>query len=71
MKDKKLTLTYDDLELQIVSCEKILGVHFDDNLTWTNHFQQISKTISTYRWLLFQIKHTFLYNTECCFIMLT
>ena len=56
MKDKNLALIYDDLELQIANCENILGVHFDDNLTWTNHFQQISKKISTYICLLSQIK---------------
>ena len=27
-----LTLSYNDIELQITCCEKYLGVHFDDNL---------------------------------------
>ena len=34
----------------------MLGVHIDDNLTWTNHSQHVSKKISSYLWLLFQIK---------------
>ena len=33
MKDKNLAVIYDNLELQITNCEKILGIHFDDNLT--------------------------------------
>ena len=32
------------------------SVHIDDNLTWTNHFQHVSKKIPSYIWLLFQIK---------------
>ena len=56
MKDNKLAIEYDNFDLQLTSCEKVLGVHIDDNLTWTNHFQQVSKKISSYLWLLFQIK---------------
>ena len=56
MKDNKLAIEYDNFDLQLTSCEKVLGVHIDDNLTWTNHFQHVSKKISSYLWLLFQIK---------------
>ena len=35
---------------------KILGVHVDDNLMWNNHFQHVSKKISSYLWLLSKIK---------------
>ena len=28
--------------------DKILGVHVDDNLMWNNHFQYVSKKISSY-----------------------
>ena len=43
MKDNKLAIEYDNCDLQLTSCEKVLGVHIDDNLTWTNHFQHVSK----------------------------
>ena len=43
MKDNKLAIVYDNFELQLTSCGKVLGVHIDDNLTWTNHFQHVSK----------------------------
>ena len=33
-----LTRLYNDVELQITCCEKKMGVHFDDNLEWANHF---------------------------------
>ena len=32
MADKNLTVTYDDIELQLKSSQTILGVHFEDNL---------------------------------------
>ena len=56
MKDSSLTLVYDNFDLQVTSCEKVLGVNIDDNLTWTNHFQYVTKKISTNLWLLSQIK---------------
>ena len=56
MQDDNLTLVYDDFDLQLTRCEKVLGIHIDENLTWTNHFQHVSKKISSYLWLLFQIK---------------
>ena len=43
MKDNKLAIEYDNFDLQLTRCEKVLGVHIDDNLTWTNHFQHVSK----------------------------
>ena len=57
MKDNKLAIVYDNFNLQLTSCEKVIGVHIDDNLTWINHFQHFSKKISSYLWLLFQIKY--------------
>ena len=54
--DGNLNLEYNNLELQISSNEKILGVHVDENLVWNNHFQQVSKKISSYLWLLSQIR---------------
>ena len=44
--DGNLKLAYNNLELQISSNEKILGVHVDENLFWNNHLQQVSKKIS-------------------------
>ena len=41
MKDNKLAIAYDNFDLQLTSCEKVLGGHIDDNLTWTNHFQHV------------------------------
>ena len=56
MKDNMLAILYDNFDLQLTSCEKVLGVHIDGNLTWTDNFQHVSKKISSYLWLLFQIK---------------
>ena len=56
MKDNMLAILYDNFDLQLTSCENVLGVHIDDNLKWSNNFQHVSKQISSYLWLLFQIK---------------
>ena len=32
MKDSNLTLVYENFDLQVTSCENVLGVNIDDNL---------------------------------------
>ncbi|MCG8032729.1 MAG: hypothetical protein JAY75_14385 [Candidatus Thiodiazotropha taylori] len=54
--DEHLKVTYENLDLQISCSEKVLGVHIDQNLVWNSHFQHVSKKISSYLWLLSQIK---------------
>ena len=66
MKDSILTLVHDNFDLQVTSCVKVLGVNIDDNLTWTNHFQYVTKKISTNIRLLSQksylpLKHRMIY----------
>ena len=51
-----LSLTYSDIDIKMTHADKILGVHVDDNLMWNNHFQHVSKKISTYLWLLSKIR---------------
>ena len=38
-----LSLSYNDLELQITTGDKILGVNIDENLIWNNHHQFVCK----------------------------
>ena len=64
MKDNKLAIEYDNFDLQLTSCEKVLGVHIDDSLTWTNPSQHVSKNISSYLWLLSQIKIILFFTTQ-------
>ena len=52
-------LTYNDINLQLTTGDKILGVNVDQNLQWTNHFQYVCKKISSYIWLLSKI-HSYL-----------
>ena len=40
----------------MTSCDKILGIHVDNNLTWQIHFSFLSKKISSYLWLLSKIR---------------
>ena len=50
-----LTLSYNDIELQITTGDKILGVYIGGNLTWNNHYQFVCRKISSYIWLLSRI----------------
>ena len=56
MHNPVLSLTYSDIDIKMTHADKILGVHVDDNLMWNNHFQHVSKKISTYLWLLSKIR---------------
>ena len=40
----------------MTTSDKILGVHVDENLTWNDHYQHVSKKVSSYLWLLSKIK---------------
>ena len=40
----------------ISTCDKILGVYVDENLLWNEHFNHISKTLSTNLRLLNKIR---------------
>lgn len=52
-----LKLHYMNESLQMVSSDKILGVHVDNNLNWTDHVKNTSKKISSNIWLLSKLKH--------------
>ena len=51
-----LSLKYSDIDIRMTRADKILGVYVDDNLLWNNHFQHVSKKISSYLWLLSKIR---------------
>ena len=55
LNDCDLNITFNNSELNNSSNEKILGVHVDQNFVWNNHFQYVSKKVSSYLWLLSQI----------------
>ena len=38
-------LNYNDIDLQITTGDKILGVNIDQNLQWNDHFQMVRKNI--------------------------
>ena len=52
----ELSLTYNDIDIKMTTSDKILGVYVDENLTWNNHYQHVSKKVSSYLWLLSKIK---------------
>ena len=51
-----LSLQYNDIDVSITTCDKILGIHVDNNLSWNNHFNFLSKKLSSYMWLLSKIR---------------
>ena len=42
-------LNYNDIDLQITTGDKILGVNIDQNLQWNDHFQMVRKELSSRR----------------------
>ena len=51
-----LLLTLNNEKLTVVSSDKILGIHIDNNLTWTDHTNAVAKKIASNLWLLSRIK---------------
>ena len=60
----KLNVKLDGVSLNRVSSTKFLGVIIDENLTWKNHIDAISKTISRNIGMLTKLKH-FVLKTYC------
>ena len=61
------------VSLNRVSSTKSLGVIIDENLTWKNHIDAISKTISRNTGMLTKLKHfvpeNILYSLYCTLIL--
>ena len=51
-----LSLYYNDIDIKMTTIDKILGVYVDENLLWNDHYQHVSKKVSSYLWLLSKIK---------------
>ena len=56
LNDAVLNLQYNDMDISMTICDKILGIHVDDNVTWNFHFDFLSKMLSSYMWLLSKIR---------------
>ena len=69
----KLSIKLDGVSLNRVSSTKCLGVIIDENLTWKNHIDAISKTISRNIGVLTKLKHfvpeNMLYSLYCTLIL--
>ena len=51
----KLSIQVDDICLQTVSTQKVLGLHIDEHLTWTTHIDHLCSAISSKISLLIQL----------------
>ena len=56
LNDAVLNLQYSDIDISMTTCDKILGIQVDDNLTWNSHFNFLSKKLSSYMWLLGKVR---------------
>ena len=72
-KKQKLNVILDNVSLERVNSTKFLGVIIDDNLTWKNHIDAISKTISRNIGMLTKLKHYvpdyILYSLYCTLVL--
>ena len=67
-----LSLSYNDVDLEMITGDKILGINIDANLTWRDHFHFVCKKVSTYVWLLsksLRYPVISIMNTKLCSIM--
>jgi len=73
MDKKNLNIKLDGVSLQKVKSTKFLGVIIDENLTWKNHIDAISKTISRNTGMLTKLKYylpeNILYSLYCTLIL--
>ena len=73
LEKEKLNIKLDGVSLNRVSLTKFLGVIIDENLTWKNHIDAISKTISRNTGMLTKLKHfvpeNILFSLYCTLIL--
>ena len=69
----KLNVKLDGMSLNRVSSTKFVGVIIDENLTWKNHIDSTSKTVSRNIGMLTKLKHfvaeNILYSLYCSLIL--
>ena len=69
----KLNIKLDGVSLNRVSSTKFLGVIIDENLTWKNHIDAITKTISRNIGMMTKLRHfvpeKILYSLYCTLVM--
>ena len=56
MRNRTFTLSYENNRLEETTCEKILGVNFQNDLKWNTHIKTVCHTVSSFLWLLSKIK---------------
>ena len=70
---QKINVILDNVSLERVNSTKFLGVIIDKNLTWKNHIDAISKTISRNIGMLTKMKHYvpeyILYSLYCTLVL--
>ena len=70
---QKINVILDSVSLERVNSTKFLGVIIDENLTWKNHIDAISKTISRNIGMLTKMKHYvpeyILYSLYCTLVL--
>ena len=67
--ESNLSLSYNDVDLEITTGDKILGINIDANLMWIDHFHFhfVCKKVPTYIWLLSKISSHLNYEHKVMF----
>ena len=47
---------YNDIDINLTTCDNILGINVDNNITWNNNFNFLSTKLASYMWLLSKIR---------------
>ena len=48
LQNSALSLRYNNMDIRMTTCDKILRVHVDENLMWNNQFHHVSRKLSSY-----------------------
>ena len=69
LNDAVLKLQYNYIDISITTCDKISGIHVDNNPTWNTYFNFLYKKLSSYMWLLNKIRTYLTTEHRVLFIM--
>ena len=64
LSNDNIDLKFNNETLNMISNDKILGVFVDNNLTWSDHIEYLTKKIASSTWLLSKIKKSLISRSQ-------
>ena len=68
LSNANLTLQYNDIDINLTTCDKISAINVDNNLTWNNHFNLLFKKTGFIYMAFEQNKIVSIYGTQNFFL---